>query len=258
MQIFGIPALIDTYENYIWVLTENQRAWVIDPGEAAPVLAFLREHDLTLEGILITHRHGDHVNGVQQLQRHTPDITIYGPALAPLDWIQHRLKEGDVVQLFADYALQVLDTPGHTEDHISFFNDKDLFCGDTLFTAGCGRILGGTIEQFSDSILKLRALPDSLNFYCAHEYTHDNLAFAQLIEPDNLTLQARIKNFHSDYPTVILGQPLASLGLEKQTNPFMRFDFAHFSRPLSQTSNAKAFAELRGLKDAFDKNGKLP
>lgn len=266
MQIFGIPALTDSYENYIWVLTENAHAWVIDPGEATPVINFLEAQNLTLNGILITHRHGDHVNGVQALCEHfqmqNSTLEVWGPEKSPLAFLDHRLSEGDSIELFDHYQLHVLETPGHTEDHIAFYNSQHLFCGDTLFTGGCGKILGGTAAQFAQSILKLRDLPDSTEFYCAHEYTADNLAFAILVDPENRALQQRLSEFHCNYPNQALTQAPSTLGLEKATNPFLRFDASAlqtklFGQAIDKATPAEQFAKLRTLKDQFDQTGKI-
>lgn len=256
LQITGIPALTGTYDNYIWVLYKDQTAWVVDPGESRQVIDFLREHQLTLQGILVTHRHFDHVDGIEELINHSPNATVFGPEKTPLDLIEIRLKDGDKVKLFTDYELQVMETPGHTEDHISYHNRQHLFCGDTLFTGGCGRILGGTSGQFADSIIKLRQLDDSVAFYCAHEYTQDNLAFAQLIEPNNLALDKRAESFSTDYPKTLADKPLSTLGEEKQTNPFMRFDMDPLKSTLMQNgaedNPESLFASLRNIKDDFD------
>lgn len=259
MNIVGLPALVDTYENYIWVIHNNQQAWVVDPGEAQPVVNYLQQNDLQLAGILITHKHGDHVNGINQLVTQcatVDDLPIYGSALTPLAAISHPLQEGDAVTLNDNLTLKVLFTPGHTEDHIAFYNEKVLFCGDTLFTAGCGRILGGTVEQFSDSILKLRELPDDIAFYCGHEYTQTNLAFSQLVEPENQALLERIENTHIDYPQILTAAQ-SLLGEEKATNPFMRFDLSPLKERLIERGAANnptsLFATLRAWKDDFDR-----
>lgn len=265
ITICGIPALTGTYDNYIWVLYKadnlNAGAWVVDPGESQAVLDFLQAKDLALNGILITHRHGDHINGVAALKEAFPNAAILGPAKSPLAFIEQPLQEGDEIALFNDYALKVLDTPGHTEDHISFYNEHDLFCGDTLFSAGCGRILGGTPQEFAQSIEKLRNLPDNLNFYCAHEYTTDNLAFAVLMDADNQALQQRQQTFKTDYPNCVQTTALATLGDEKRTNPFMRFDQEPLKQKLlaagAQASPAGLFAKLRAIKDHFDKTGQI-
>lgn len=256
MNIVGLPALIGTYDNYIWIMHDSHQAWIIDPGESEQVIDYLNKNQLTIKGILITHQHFDHVDGIENLINHFPDATVYGPAKANHPSIQIKCQEGDIVTLTDDSQLTVLNTPGHTKDHIAFYNDSLLFCGDTLFTAGCGRILGGTVKQFSESILKLRNLPDNLAFYCAHEYTNTNLTFAKLVEPENNDLQKRIEQTHIDYP-LILKKPQSTMGEEKATNPFLRFDTPALKNKLIQRganeTPSSLFATLREWKDEFDK-----
>jgi len=251
----ALPALVGTYDNYIWILYQDKKAWIIDPGESKQVIQFLTDHQLEPQAILITHFHFDHVDGIPDLVLTYPNLTIYGPEKTENPYIKIRLKEGSTVRLTDDFELKVLDTPGHTTDHISFYNEQVLFCADTLFTAGCGRILGGTVAQFSDSILKLRALPDSLDFYCAHEYTEDNLAFAKLVEPDNQRLIARIEQTVIDYPSNHLGA-FSTLAEEKATNPFLRFDTPAIKQQLiargAEDTAESLFETLRLWKDQID------
>ncbi len=255
MNIVGLPALIDTYENYIWILYEADKAWVVDPGESTQVIDFLNQNKLNLQAILITHTHFDHIDGIPGLKEAFPETVVYGPAKNQHHTIQTGLSEGDVIALTTNFSLNVLDTPGHTANHISFYNEQALFCGDTLFTAGCGRVLGGTMEEFSQSIIKLRDLPDSIPFYCAHEYTADNLEFALLVDPDNEQLQQRAKQPLFKYPQIHKG-PLSTLVDEKNTNPFMRFDDPTIKAELmkrgASDSPISLFKILREWKDQFD------
>jgi len=257
IKIVGIPALVGTYDNYIWILFDEHaaKAWVVDPGESQQVIDFLQQRNLDLAAILVTHRHFDHIDGIAALKQNFANCTVYGPELTPLNLIDKRLREGDQVTLSGDLSFQVLETPGHTEDHISYYNDHLLFCADTLFTGGCGRILGGTAEQFADSIIKLRNLNDDLLFYCAHEYTADNLAFAAYVDPGNPVLQQRLKETVINYPALHDGK-VGTLGLEKQTNPFMRFDMEPLKSQLlakgSTETPAQLFATLRTWKDHVD------
>ncbi|HHS99305.1 MAG TPA: hydroxyacylglutathione hydrolase [Thiomicrospira sp.] len=257
MNIVGLPALVGTYDNYIWVIHNEKEAWVVDPGESEQIIEFLNNNQLVLKAILITHQHFDHVDGVEALKEHCPNCTVYGPEKSNHPTIQVKCKENDSVQLNERFSLKVLDTPGHTKDHIAYYNDEALFCGDTLFTAGCGRILGGSVEEFSSSILKLRQLPDTLGFYCAHEYTNTNLAFAKLAEPENIQLQQRIDKTDIHYPAIHQG-PQSTLGEEKLTNPFLRFDTPALKAELikrgASNSASSLFAELRSWKDQFDKS----
>lgn len=258
MKIIGLPALVGSYDNYIWVLYQNTQAWVVDPGEAAPVLAFLAQHRLQLQGILVTHFHHDHVNGIGALLETYPQAKVYGSK--PTAPVLHVLTEGDSISLTPDFSLNVLFTPGHTDDHISYYNDRLLFCGDTLFAAGCGRRFTGSFAQFADSILKLRALPDTLQFYSAHEYTLDNLKFAWHVEPDNARLRERILHTQIHYPQPLEGAQ-STLGLEKATNPFLRFDQPSLKAKLLQRgahdTPASLFQTLREWKDHLDQSGEL-
>lgn len=257
IKIVGIPALVGTYDNYIWVLYDSVKklAWIVDPGESKQVIEFLQQQDLQLEAILITHRHFDHIDGVNGLKASYPQATVYGPQQTQLDLIEKRLQEGDRITLDVQLYFDILETPGHTEDHISYVNDKMLFCADTLFTAGCGRILGGTAEQYANSIIKLRKLDDDLRFYCAHEYTIDNFEFADYVDPSNQALQRRIQDTSIDYPHRHNGK-VGTLGLEKETNPFMRFDQEPLKSQLiamgSEDTPAQLFATLRAWKDRVD------
>ncbi|MBN2647202.1 MAG: hydroxyacylglutathione hydrolase [Thiotrichales bacterium] len=256
-EIIGIPSLVGDYDNYIWVLYDSsiQQAWVFDPGEAQPVLAFLNTNHLALKAILITHRHFDHVDGIPELKAAFPSAIVYGPQKTPNALIDVRLQEGDQVTVSPELAFDVLETPGHTEDHISYVNADSLFCADTLFTGGCGRLLGGTPQQYAESLLKLRQLPDELDFFCAHEYTVDNLRFACYVDPENPALQARSRALQIDYPRA-LNQAPNKLGLEKSTNPFLRFDLPPLRDKLRargcDDTPASLFAGLRAWKDQVD------
>jgi len=260
MNIIGIPALVGSYDNYIWVLYESNQAWVIDPGESPQVIDFLNENNLQLQAIFVTHFHHDHVEGIPGLKQAFPNIHVYGSQQTDNPFIQTKLKQGDQVSLTDSFHFDVYETPGHTHDHISYANSDMLFCGDTLFTAGCGRKFTGSFEQFSHSILALRDLPDSLQFYCSHEYTEGNLKFAYLVEPDNTALQERIKQTHIDYPKPLIGAQ-SSLSEEKATNPFMRFDLPVIKQQLLQRgaedNPVSLFRTLRRWKDQLDQSGEL-
>ena len=256
MNIVGLPALSDTYENYIWVIQQQKSAWVIDPGESAQVIDYLSANDLTLQAVLITHKHHDHINGLPALLEKFPDICVYTPYKASIKGSTKSCAEGDIINLSDSLYFNVMETPGHTQDHIALFNQDWLFCGDTLFAAGCGRILGGSAKQFANSILKLRELPDHLEFYSAHEYTHTNLQFAALVEPENSLLVERLTNYHTDYPA-ILKQAQSSLAIEKATNPFLRFDMEPIKTKLIErgaiATPESLFLTLREWKDEFDR-----
>ncbi|MFN7887233.1 MAG: hydroxyacylglutathione hydrolase, partial [Betaproteobacteria bacterium] len=179
-----IPAFAD---NYIWLLTQGKRAAVVDPGDPAPVLDALRARHLQLAAILVTHHHGDHVGGVSALA--APGVPVYGPAGEDIPCRTHALVEGDAIDVLGT-RFTVLDVPGHTRGHIAYYAAEldALFCGDTLFAAGCGRLFEGTPAQMLASLTKLAALPPATRVYCAHEYTLANLHFARAVEPDYAAL----------------------------------------------------------------------
>jgi len=221
MNLVALPAFAD---NYIWMLHDGREALVVDPGDAAPVVDALDRLGLALTAILVTHHHADHVGGLEALQPrlHGP---IHGPAheAMPVPVIPH--EAGDIVR-WQGIAFQVMDVPGHTAGHIAYHADAApggplLFCGDTLFSAGCGRLFEGTPRQMHDSLARLAALPGQTRVCCAHEYTLSNLRFAHAAEPGNQAIvehQARCEALRA------AGQPTlpSTMGLERSINPFMR------------------------------------
>ena len=186
IDIRPIPAFDD---NYIWLLSRPDRTAcaVVDPGDEEPVIERLDAEGLVLAAILVTHKHGDHVGGIRALKQRWPDAVVYGPANEPIKTVEQRLRGGDRIALDAlGIMFEVLDVPGHTEGHIAYYaaeGDGVLFCGDTLFAAGCGRVFSGTFEQLSDALVRLGALPPQTRAYCAHEYTEANARFAVTVEP---------------------------------------------------------------------------
>lgn len=259
LTIHSIPAFDD---NYIWLVESDNQAWVIDPGQAEPVLTQLAKLGLTLTGILLTHHHYDHTDGVESLIESFPKSKVYAGYLMQKDYITHRVKEGDQIQI-ANTQLSVLETPGHTLDHIAFYNDEFLFCGDTLFTGGCGRVFEGSVQEMTDSLLKLRALPDGLSVYCGHEYTLSNMNFALRAEPGNLHIEQRLNQVKAKRK---IQQPCvpSKLEEEKLTNPFLRFDLAPLATELAKRSQIQTkatpsdlFAICRAWKDQLDKTGEL-
>ena len=222
-QISPIPAFDD---NYIWLLTEpaGTAAAVVDPGDEDPVLELLEREGLALTAILLTHKHGDHTGGVRELRARYPEVRVYGPANEPIGTLTHPVSEGAFVDLGVGGArFAVLDVPGHTEGHIAYYGEGVLFCGDTLFAGGCGRVFSGTHAQLHASLGRIAGLPPETMVYCAHEYTQANLGFARWVEPDNPAVAARI----SDTDTLrAAGEPTVPsiLALELETNPFLRGD----------------------------------
>ena len=247
-ELIPVPAFTD---NYIWLICKNGHAVVVDPGQAEPVQAALDEHNLILDAILLTHHHGDHVGGVLALQQQTGAL-VYGPASEKLPVCDHRLKEGNTVQLPSiGVQLNVIDVPGHTAGHIAYYGQLPsgkpvLFCGDTLFAAGCGRLFEGTPAQMLDSLGKLRALPAETLVCCAHEYTLSNLRWAKQVEPGNPALQQR---WEADSRLRADGIPTlpSSIALELDTNPFLRVSEA----AVEKAANTYAGVTLKTPVDVF-------
>jgi hydroxyacylglutathione hydrolase len=215
-KISLIPAFKD---NYIWLLTLGSRAFVVDPGDAAPVLARLEADGLWLEGILITHHHADHQGGVAELKaRYQP--VVFTPAKESITGSTHALSGGESIEVLGQ-TLQVIAVPGHTLGHLAYYAPGALFCGDTLFGAGCGRLFEGTPAQMLASLACISRLPDATLIYCAHEYTEINLRFAQAVEPENLALQQRVLKVAALRADGLPSVP-STLAEEKASNPFLR------------------------------------
>lgn len=244
--------------NYIWVIVgpNKQYCTVVDPGDAKPVIEFLRQQRLKLDSILITHHHSDHVGGVAELCQYD-NVPVYGPKNETIPCLTHPLTENNrLIREKLELELDVIDVPGHTKGHIAYYGHQSLFIGDTLFSAGCGRMLEGTAQQFHRSLEKLKVLPDDTRCYCAHEYTLANLAFAQVVEPDNLTIIAKVadskRKRQQQLPTIPM-----MLGDEKKLNPFLRYDAKTVKQAAEKYSKrllqhqSEVFAALRAWKDQF-------
>jgi hydroxyacylglutathione hydrolase len=254
LQIKAIPAFSD---NYIWAITAADKAILVDPGDATPVFEFLQQHQITPVGILITHHHYDHTGGIHDLTT-AYSMPVYAPAHESVRGVTHTVKAGDNID-FAEFdaCINVMDVPGHTRGHVAYVLENCLFCGDTLFTAGCGRLFEGTAEQMHNSLSQISLLPDDTLVYCAHEYTAANLQFAQVVEPDNPDIQARIQTtakLRQDGQATVP----ALLSLEKQTNPFLRGHLPHVAHAAETFAGktlatpASVFATLRYWKDTLD------
>lgn len=254
INIAAIPALTD---NYIWVITDtvNQTALVVDPGDAEPVLAYLKQYHLMLRGILITHHHWDHVNGVDGLVRHY-SVPVYGSWKNSLTEITHRIGEDAEVAIENFPFYRIFAIPGHTLDHIAYYTQEMVFCGDTLFAGGCGRLFEGSADQLYASLQKIATLPKNIQIYCAHEYTLKNLSFAQMVEPSNSQTLRRVNRVKLLREKGLPSIP--SLLIEElQTNPFLRCDSLEIIQNVSRYAGrslenpVEVFAELRKWKNSF-------
>lgn len=252
-----IEALHAFSDNFIWMLkpASDQPVTVVDPGDAGPVLARLSELERPLGAILVTHKHSDHIGGIPQLLQAFPDATVFGPADEPIASLTERVGDGDRVRIPGDdNPFTVIDVPGHTEGHIAYYRDGLLFCGDTLFSVGCGRVFSGSFEQLHDSLLRIAALPGDTLCYCAHEYTLDNIGFAKWVEPENPALATREQACHQLLDDGRNTVPMDLVG-EKACNPFLRFLQptvvaaleAHYGRTMADSRDS--FRCLRQWKD---------
>jgi hydroxyacylglutathione hydrolase len=253
LTIIPIPAFAD---NYIWLLREGNVAAVIDPGDAAPVVAWLERENVALTAIVATHHHGDHVGGIPALLARGK-VPVYGPAHEAIPGRTHALAEGDAfVVPGIGLALSALDIPGHTAGHVALVGDGMVFCGDTLFAAGCGRLFEGTPAQMVASLAKLAALPAATKVYCGHEYTVSNLRFALAVEPGSAALLERQARAQAARAQGVPTLP-TMIAEECATNPFLRVHEASI-RAAVETHAGRAldgpvgvFAELRAWKNSF-------
>jgi hydroxyacylglutathione hydrolase len=245
-------------DNYIWTVHDGRSALLVDPGEAAPILAWLAARRMRPAAILVTHRHGDHIGGIADILARYPGIPVYGPRHRQIARVSHPVGEGDRCEIAElDLSFAVLAVPGHTLEHVAYVGQGWLFCGDTLFSCGCGKVFEGTPAMLHASLTRLAALPADTLACCAHEYTLENIDFAVTVDPDNTALRA-----WRDQAEALrrAGRPTlpARMGDECTRNPFLRcHDRALQARIAARADrpgfrdDTEAFTALRGLKDAF-------
>ncbi len=255
MKLIPLPAFTD---NYIWMLHDDRAAWVVDPGDAQPVLQALEAHGLRLMGILVTHHHPDHTAGVAQL-RDATGASVFGPQREAMPEPLCRLSQDETVDVLG-LQFHVIEVPGHTSGHIAYYCEAMdgaplLFCGDTLFSGGCGRLFEGTPAQMLASLEKLAALPGETRVCCTHEYTLSNLKFAVAVEPDNAALSAYQRHCQT---LRAQGTPTlpSTIAQERAINPFLRSDVATVANSArrfdaEQAASQGVFATLRAWKNQF-------
>jgi hydroxyacylglutathione hydrolase len=254
--IITVPAFSD---NYIWLICDENKKYavIVDPGDAAPVIKALEKSNIQPIAILITHFHQDHTGGISALLNHYTGLPVHGPSKEQIPHISKPLSGGEKLHFDQlDATLEVLAVPGHTAGHIAYYDSthKNLFCGDTLFAAGCGRVFDGTFLQLHDSLQKIAQLPEDTLIYCAHEYTLDNLGFAKWVEPDNQKILAREE---ADRAAIDADQATVPslLSLELKTNPFMRTNLKQVQKQIEEATGQKladsseVFAAMRSWKD---------
>jgi len=260
MTKIHIHPILALRDNYIWIIHDTVHAAIVDPGDAIPVLSYLESHGLLLTAILITHHHSDHTGGNSQLLKQF-DVPVYGPHQENIPTVTQSLQEGDRISLQPlDVTLDIIEIPGHTRGHLAYYGSYQqknvLFCGDTLFCCGCGRVFEGTPQQLYDSLQKLAALPDNTQVYCTHEYTLGNIDFARFVEPDNTDLKKleyRAKQQRQNHSPTLP----TDIATEKMCNPFLR---CHIPEIINQaehqtgkklTSTVEVFTALRAWKNIF-------
>jgi len=243
-------------DNYIWLVTTNEGSIVIDPGESQNLLKTLQENNLNLKAILITHHHFDHTGGINEILAEK-SIDVYGPN-NNIDSINIRVANESKINLLG-IEFEIIEIPGHTLDHIAYYSENNghpiLFCGDTLFAGGCGRVFEGTFEQMHKSLSILKTLPLNTKIYCGHEYTESNLKFAKSVEPLNQKIISRYNDVIEQRKQGIPTLP-TTIKLELETNPFLRVGLKEVQQEISKKFNIPKndkdiFTAMRQWKDSF-------
>ncbi|MDQ1362685.1 MAG: hydroxyacylglutathione hydrolase [Pseudomonadota bacterium] len=254
LNITPIPAFSD---NYIWMLQRSGSSAVVlvDPGETRRILRQVDEQGIRPVALLITHHHADHAGGIAQLLERFPALEVYGPASENIAGVTHPVRQDDRIDIAEmNISFQILDVPGHTRGHVAYYGEGVLFCGDTVFACGCGRLFEGTPEQMTESLEKIAALPAATKLYCAHEYTLSNIGFARWVEPDNENLLQRDDDDMARQEKGIPTVP-STLDLELKTNPFLRYRVPAVKQAAEEfagkklNSDAEVFAAIRRWKD---------
>lgn len=250
LEILPIPAFKD---NYIWLLHNGDQAIAVDPGDAQPLLRHVEKAGLQLSAVLITHHHSDHIGGVAELLTHY-NIPVYAPAKEHYTFPHRAVAEGDRLHFpQLDLSLSVMEIPGHTLGHVAYYNDSLLFCGDTLFSCGCGRIFEGTTEQMYASLQRLAQLPDDTKVYCTHEYTLHNMKFARQLDPENHALQQQQLQVSQLRKENLPSLP-STIGLERAINPFLRCHTAALRKAANAAADAAAvtvFGRIRSMRNNY-------
>ena len=241
LRIQALPAFKD---NYLWLIIHPDipEALVVDPGDSKPVLDALNSQGLSLAGILITHKHHDHIGGIQELLEKFKVPVFAGP-IENIPRMTHPVLEKKSIHIKHWPSIKVIEVPGHTLGHVAYLMGSYLFCGDTLFGAGCGRLFEGTPAQMVESLNKIKSLPEDTLIYCAHEYTLKNLSFAEFLEPENIKIKSRIREAED---LIAQGKPSVpfSLKIEKETNPFLRCDQKTIKEAVEQKCGQRCETEI--------------
>ncbi|HEU4708493.1 MAG TPA: hydroxyacylglutathione hydrolase [Methylophilaceae bacterium] len=249
LEILPIPAFRD---NYIWLLSNGNNAALVDPGDADPAISALEARQLTLDAILITHHHSDHIGGVPELLKRWP-AAVYAPKREHYAFPHTAVVEGSRVILDSlQLQFSVMEVPGHTLGHVAYYGANCLFCGDTLFSGGCGRLFEGAPRQLFDSLQRFAALPPETKVFCAHEYTETNLGFARSLDPDNPFLTARITEVAELRRQGLPSLP-STIGLERETNPFLRCDVPaiRLASGTKSSEPVEVFTRIREMRNNY-------